>query len=285
MKDNSNNKNNTNPNKYYSKYNDNIKSYKGFGSVRDRQPPDEKSTTSTIKPIFQKDIQIIPPLFQRTIDVNPQYSNGNLNVDNYVNYEPEINKYYYVSQQMDKPKILKDAPMKYKKKLNLENPIQMPPPLVTTPPHQYLLKNLIKSESKNNINFEKSENSDNSQTNTVLSNQLINKARYGDRYLYTFEPRYNSVIKPQRAYTWMYPFSPNTDNYFRDDINTSYKSPILFNNLPDYSPLPDYNSSSSNIDSIDYFNTDNGSVLDDFNKNKDLVIIIIILLIIIIIKK
>ena len=77
-------------NKYYSKYNNNIKSYKGFGTVTQRQPVDKTKTTTTINKTFVDNIQVIPPLFKRTYDIDPQDTNGYLNPDNYVNYVMNI---------------------------------------------------------------------------------------------------------------------------------------------------------------------------------------------------
>lgn len=51
-----------------------------------------------------------------------------------------------------------------------------------------------------------------------------------DHYLYAFEPRYNSVIYPWRAYTWTYPIMPNTDNYYIDNINSTPPDPIIVSN-------------------------------------------------------
>lgn len=51
-----------------------------------------------------------------------------------------------------------------------------------------------------------------------------------DHYLYALEPRYNSVVYPWRAYTWMYPVTPNSDNYYIDNINSSPADPIIVSN-------------------------------------------------------
>jgi len=51
-----------------------------------------------------------------------------------------------------------------------------------------------------------------------------------DHYLYALEPRYASVVYPWRAYTWMYPVTPNTDNYYIDNINSSPADPIIVSN-------------------------------------------------------
>ena len=51
-----------------------------------------------------------------------------------------------------------------------------------------------------------------------------------DHYLYSLEPRYNSVVYPWRAYTWMYPVNPNSDNYYIDNINSSPADPIIVSN-------------------------------------------------------
>jgi hypothetical protein len=51
-----------------------------------------------------------------------------------------------------------------------------------------------------------------------------------DHYLYSLEPRYNSVVYPWRANTWTYPIMPNTDNYYIDNINSTPPDPIIVSN-------------------------------------------------------
>jgi hypothetical protein len=67
--------------------------------------------------------------------------------------------------------------------------------------------------------------------NSLTDNFGRNKKMWiDDHYLYGLEPRYNSVVYPWRAYTWMYPITPNTDNYYVDNINSSPPDPIIVSN-------------------------------------------------------
>ena len=68
-------------------------------------------------------------------------------------------------------------------------------------------------------------------SNKSIDNYGRNKKMWiNDHYLYALEPRYNSVVYPWRAYTWMYPVTPNTDNYYIDNINSSPSDPIIVSN-------------------------------------------------------
>ena len=74
--------------------------------------------------------------------------------------------------------------------------------------------------------------------NEIASNKQSPTDKFGrnkkmwinDHYLYALEPRYASVVYPWRAYTWMYPVAPNTDNYYVDNINSSPADPLIISN-------------------------------------------------------
>ena len=90
-----------NPSKYYTKYNKNIKDIKGSGVVTPRPPPNTTNTTDTVKETLHDDIIYMPPLYLRTWDNDEQNTNGYLNANDYVDYVPDIDKYYYTTQQLD----------------------------------------------------------------------------------------------------------------------------------------------------------------------------------------
>jgi len=226
---------------YTNKYNDNIKSYKGFGVVTPRFTKDLKYKNQITK-LTDKNLTYNPPLYETSSDNDPQDTNGYLNSKNYIVVPKTIDNYYYTSQQMDKV----DNKCNYNKK----NPFKFPPPLVTTE----VKKSNIDSESESKSKLKKNK----SELQPVISDKLINKAWYDGRYLYSFEPRYNDVIKPNRIYTWTYPFMPNTDNYYRDDIQQRGNSPIIFDNIDSVEPLPDYDATSSNIENVENFEVSNG---------------------------
>jgi len=280
------------------KYNNDIKSYKGFGVVTPRY---EKNLNykSEITNLTDKNLDYTPPLFNVSYKNHPQDTNGYLNSKNYIKVPKTIDNYYYTSQQIDK---IDKYPNYDKKSL-----LKFPPVLITTKPYinNKSKKDLDSKDSKdldskddkdskdsknckddkddkdskdskdsksNNNKNSKSKKSKNSKSknskNAVLSDRLINKKWYNDRYLYSFEPRYNDVINKNRLYTWSYPFMPNTDNYYRDDINDSKLSPIIFDTPDNYEELPDYDDDSSNIEKIEEFesikNNDNSNFIFGF---------------------
>jgi len=274
----------------YNKYNNDIKSYKGFGVVTPRYS-DKLNYKNEITNLTDKNLDYTPPLFETSYKNNPQDTNGYLNSKNYIKVPKTINNFYYTSQQSDKI----DKYPNYDKK----NPFKFPPVLVTTEVIKDKKINKNNKNNKNNNNKEidndrdddSADNTDDSDNNVklkknskfenknaVLSNKLINKAWYDGRYLYSFEPRYNDVIKPDRIYTWSYPFMPNTDNYYRDDIQEKGNSPIIFENIDSKEPLPDFNSQSSNIENVENFESNS-------NNNYKYIILIICSIIVLMIRK
>ena len=236
---------------FTNKYDNNIKSYKGFGVVTPRYEKKDLNYKSEINNLTDKNLDYTPPLFNTSYKNNPQDTNGYLNSKNYIKVPKTTDNYYYTSQQMDKI----DKYPKYDKK----NPFKFPPVLISTKVKK-INDESEKKKSKNNKNDKNDKNDKNNKNNKnnkndneVLSNKLINKKWYNDRYLYSFEPRYNDVIKRDRLYTWSYPFMPNTDNYYRDDIKERGISPIIFKNTDNAEPLPDYDNDSSNIENIENF--------------------------------
>jgi hypothetical protein len=256
---------------FTNKYNNDIKSYKGFGVVTPRYT-DKLNYKNEVTNLTDKNLDYTPPLFETSFNNNPQDTNGYLNSENYIKVPKTINNYYYTAQQSDKV----DKFPKYDK----TNPYKFPPVLVTTEIiKEKKNKNNLKNNNKNNSKKDNNKNKESyNNKNAVLSNKLINKSWYDGRYLYSFEPRYNDVIKPDRIYTWSYPFMPNTDNYYRDDIQERGNSPIIFENIDNKEPLPDYDATSSNIENIENFENENSD-------NNKYIILIIFAIIIFMIKK
>lgn len=203
----------TNPSKYYTRYNRNIKAIRGSGVVTPRPPKDSNYSTGTIKETLVDDIEYMPPFYLRTWDNDEQNTNGYLNEKDYVDYVPDIDKYYYTTQQMDKVNV-KDrntiGP------IDPDNPIKLPPPLVTT-------KFITKSKSKNSKSDDKSKSTSNSN---ILENESefgigqndINRKWYDGRYLYTLSPSSLKTIYPWTTYNLLYPFdnSSNSLKYYQD---------------------------------------------------------------------
>lgn len=160
--------------KYYGNYDKNIKSIRGGGVITPANPPNRTSTTNTIKNTWNKNIKISPPLFETVYYSDKNLTNGYLNTNNFIEEKDSISDYYYPSQKFDKVINLKKEPKKllYKeeKKLNNENPIKFPPPLINT--------KIIKSSNKNKPN--------NKIKNDYLD-YIVNNTIYDGKYIYKLE--------------------------------------------------------------------------------------------------
>ncbi len=222
----------SNPSKYYTKYNRNIKSIRGSGVVTPRPPKDTDKTTDDIKETLHDNIAYMPPLYVRTWDNDKQNTNGYLNEKNYVDYIPENDRYYYTTQQMDKVTIRERGSNKPYKK----DSIQLPPPLVTTKTTTKT-KLRTKSDSKSKKSNEKIEfaddNIDSSSDQYGIGETDINRTWYDGRYLYTFSPSSLETIYPWTNYNLLYPFSRNKDTlkfYQNSNIDKITGDPLLRDN-------------------------------------------------------
>lgn len=235
----------TNPSKYYTRYNRNIKGIKGSGVVTSRPPKDSCVTTSTVKETLVDDIEYMPPFYLRTWDNDKQNTNGYLNEKDYVDYVPDIDKYYYTTQQMDNVTV-KDRNIS----LNLDNsnyPIKLPPPLVTT-------KNKIKDSTikiDNNSILEK-------ESEYGIGQNDINRNWYDGRYLYTFSPSSINTIYPWTNYKLIYPFDngSNTLKYYQDlgVKNITKNSLLRLNNDNSNSVIENFDNSNNTIKCFQNYN-------------------------------
>ena len=224
-----------NPSKYYTKYDKNIKSIKGSGVVTSRPPKDTNQTTGIVKETLHENIAYMPPFYLRTWDNDKQNTNGYLNEKDYVDYVPEIDRYYYTTQQMDKATIRERGSNK-----PYENDaIQLPPQLVTTKPKINKLNKLNKlkldkkfSTDDNKIEYS-DDNIDSSSNQYGIGETDINRTWYDGRYLYTFSPSSLETIYPWANYNLLYPFSSNKDTlkfYQNSNIDKITGDPLLRNN-------------------------------------------------------
>jgi hypothetical protein len=222
----------SNPSKYYTKYNKNIKAIKGSGVITQRPPKDTSETTGTIKETLHDDIVYMPPLNLRTWDNDEQNTNGYLNSKDYVDYVPDIDKYYYTTQQMDEVVVKKRSDSNSNDK---SDPIKLPPPLISTKPNY--IDTSKKSNGKNiNINLDSINNIDgNTQSQYGIAENDINRNWYDGRYLYTFSPNSLKTIYPWTTYNLLYPFdsSANTLKYYKNsEISNITGNPLLRENNP-----------------------------------------------------
>jgi len=211
----------TNPSKYYTRYNRNIKGIKGSGVVTPRPPKDSCVTTGTVKETLVDDIEYMPPLYLRTWDNDKQNTNGYLNEKDYVDYVPDIDKYYYTTQQMDNV-IVKDRSISSKLD-NSNYPIKLPPPLVTT-------KNKINIKD---YNIQKDNSILEKESEYGIGQNEINRNWYDGRYLYTFSPSSLQTIYPWTNYKLIYPFNNQIDTlkYYQDlGVKNITKNALLRSN-------------------------------------------------------
>jgi hypothetical protein len=238
-------------NVYYPTFSVDPESIYGSGIVRANKFPTTDTTTSVITDNFPINKKKSPPIHRTGITFKPLDTNGYRVLKD--KYKPvhKMSNYYYASQQTNKnmkpiiePRVkdkiingIKTVVNKVKEDRQNNKPSE--------PNDIYKLRKLQKlydlygddyeeEEKTNNnldtrtiMNYIKTTNKD---KNTDDTNFDKNKMWKDDHYLYALEPRYTSVVNPSRAYTWMYPIMPNTDNYYVDNINSSPSSPIIVSN-------------------------------------------------------
>lgn len=225
-----------NKNKYYPTYTINPESIYGSGIVLANKFPHTDTTTSVITDSFPKNKNITPPLYHSGVSKKPLDTNGYRVLKN-KNDNNKMDTYYYPTQQTNKnviPKIKPTLKEKIKKKIkNFANGVS---------------ENKNNKDDKNNdvindneIDIDNSDDNDIDEVMNDIKNDNFERSifdKYGrnkkmwmnDHYLYSLEPRYNSVVYPWRAYTWMYPVAPNSDNYYIDNINGLPNEPIIVSN-------------------------------------------------------
>jgi hypothetical protein len=249
----------TNPSKYYTKYNKNIKDIKGSGVVTPRGPRDTNNTTDTVKETLHDDIIYMPPLYLRTWDNDEQNTNGYLNQNDYVDYVPDIDKYYYTTQQLDNVVVKKRSE---KNSNNPTDPIKLPPPLVTTKPNiifnnkSKINNNQIQTQTQSQSQSDYNNIDGNAPSDFGINTTNVNKNWYDGRYLYTFSPSSLNTIYPWTSYKLLYPFdSPsNTLKYYQNsDITDITGNPLLrANNPKQIEKFESTNSSEKTSCSTDY---------------------------------
>ena len=123
---------NDNKYNYHGNYDKNIKAIRGGGVITPSNPPNRSSTTGTINNTWDKNITPTPPLFESVYYSNKILTDGYLNPNNYVVHNDDISDFYFPSQNFNKVTNLKSNQILKKKYLNNSNPINLPPPLITS---------------------------------------------------------------------------------------------------------------------------------------------------------
>lgn len=251
-----------NKNVYYPTYTIEPKSIYGSGILRPNKFPSVDTTTSVITDSFPANKKISPPVYRSGISRKPQDTNGYRVLKKPNNQSHKLDDFYYTSQQSNKnlvpiikPTFKEKLAQKIKKAANeIVNDKKDDSKNKIIKKLNTFAKSNNKSDNKSNdklpVNDDDSESivdDSNIDTQTVMNyiddniglgreNSSVDKFGrnkkmwINDHYLYALEPRYNSVVYPWRAYTWMYPITPNTDNYYIDNINSSPPEPIIVSN-------------------------------------------------------
>lgn len=191
--------------KYYGNYDLNIKSIKGGGVITPSNPPNKRYQTETINNTWNDDINPTPPLFETVYYSNKNLSNGYLNTNNWVTKKKPIADYYYPSQKLNKVCDATGKSSRFKKKINEDNPIKFPPPLIDS---KFVNKNIDKNENaKNKVDKMKS-NSDDEFLNFVKKN-----GTYDGKYIYIVENK-PMIFDPYETHNILkFPyFEPNVND-------------------------------------------------------------------------
>jgi hypothetical protein len=228
-----------NKNIYYPTYTINPESIYGSGIVSVNKFPHTDTTTSVITDSFPTNKHLSPPIYRSGISKKPLDTNGYRVLKNQNDETYKLDNYYYPTQQSNK-NIVPDIKPTFREKLKekikdvankfVNEKTELPPKNNKT----------IKQKDIENMKFENLDDDTedvmnyirdeiNPKTDTTV-NSRDKKMWIDDHFLYSLEPRYNSVVYPWRAYTWMYPVTPNSDNYYIDNINSSPSDPIIVSN-------------------------------------------------------
>ena len=253
-----------NKNVYYPTYTIDPESIYGSGIVKPNKFPTTNTTTSVITDSFPVNKKLSPPIYRSGLSLKPLDTNGYRILKDAYGQKYKLDNYYYASQQNNNNVVLNIEPT-FKEKLaqkikNVANKIvddntQNQNKNQNKNKNKNKNKKNVKSQNKNDIdedhnNGVKDDDNDNyedkidtkkitdfidgeiklNQESPVDNFGRNKKMWINDHYLYGLEPRYASVVYPWRAYTWMYPVTPNTDNYYIDNINSSPADPIIVSN-------------------------------------------------------
>ena len=230
---------------YYPTYTIDPESIYGSGIVKANLNPNVNTTTSVITGSFPINKKLSPPVYRSGISKEPLETNGYRILKNPNEKSYKLDDFYYTTQQSNKNIVpIIEPTLKEKLKNKIKNVAKkiINEPIVNK--NKQIQQNNTKTKQNTKTN-QITNNDLDEQTDELVSyiddeikqnvyqNQNLDK--YGrnkkmwinDHYLYALEPRYNSVVNPWRAYTWIYPISPNSDNYYVDNINATPPDPII----------------------------------------------------------
>jgi hypothetical protein len=227
-----------NKNIYYPTYTINPQSIYGSGIVDKNNFPTTDTTTSVITDSFPNNRSLTPPLYRSGVAQKPLDTNGYRKLKKPFGINNKKDNYYYSSQQ-NNDDIIPIIKPTFREKLKNK---------ILNVSQKIVDDDFDNIDNDEKINKKDNENTENNDEDIKDIENIINEVKkvnenkqvdefgrnkkmwLNDHYLYGLEPRYSSVINPWRAYTWMYPITPNTDNYYIDNINSSPTDPIIVSN-------------------------------------------------------
>lgn len=260
-------------NKYYTKYNRDIKSIGGSGVITKRGPPDTNETVGTIRQILDDDLEATPPLYPATWQFDADQTSGYLNEYDYLDYVPDIDKYYYTAQQIDDIDVRKIKKKKTNSvKKNNNQIIKLPPQLVTSKPEfkpndseyaipKSILENINKDYKQiNDKNDNKKDviKKDNNNPEFGIGQNDINRTWYDGRYVYTFSPSSLETIYPWVSYTPVMSYGgPKDSLQFIQDTGTTQISKDQLAKNKNFDNIENF----STVESVSKFNIQNINML------------------------
>lgn len=195
---------------YYGNYDKNIISTRGGGKVTQNKSYNKTKRLGVISSKFKDDVNYMPPLSKITNRSNKIKTNAYVNPNNYVEEDDDSNNYYYTSQQINDVNIIseQDANSSVGRILNMKNPIQHPPSLVTTEPNQErdneeIMKEKIKKQVLERIQAEirKNEIKKNIDIENKIKRDILDKEKEELLKKIANDVGKNSWISENRLYT------------------------------------------------------------------------------------
>jgi hypothetical protein len=244
---------------YYTDYKREIKSIRGSGKTQTLKNIITNSTTSTIKDTFPPNKNVSPPLRQTFLAKQPLEVNAAREPRVPYKKSLKIRDYYYPTQRNDEKL---PNPVKEKKKSKSSKIKELVKDLTESDESNKSNKSNESNES-NESDSDKSDDSEQSKNQVggyFKNNKFVPKYKrwVNNHFIYSMEPRYRDVVTPVRAYTWMYPFTPNTDDFYQDNINnTPPPTPLLFPDFYKQNDIGTYQQRVQRVNTKENFESDN----------------------------
>lgn len=267
---------------YYGNYDTDVINIGGSGKITPDKTMIKYNNFDTQSVMFKPSVEYMPPLEKITNKGNKIKTNTLIDPNNFVKEDLNSNNYYYTAQQMQNVNIInKDkANSDVGFLLNIENPIQSPPALVTTTPEES--RRQIKSKIRKRVldrieqNVRKKMIDQNLETETRIKQGISDKQN--DEYL----KKIANEIKNNKA--WITDHNLYATE-FSKDINLPWLTTEYIVNLnQEYKQdIDDVNDNLYNNNIDNFQNIQEQNNINDKNIDLSLIMLCIILFIIIMI--